>query len=131
MDREIRGQGFISEFPFFIYKGNSEMHQLRVSLFCYPEEKNKRKSRMKTVTPIPQYATSSIYEAAYLLAKGFTCLKIENSGTAYKKIVFENSPEAQKAIAAFYSNGKVPVLTFVNAYRRLKGEIFSWDSIKQ
>ena len=86
---------------------------------------------MKTPVTITPYITSSIYESSYLLAKGFIHLRIENSASAYKKIIFENSSEVQKAVADFYANGKVPVLTFVNAYRRLKGEIFSRDSIKQ
>ncbi len=80
---------------------------------------------MKTPVPIPQYITSSIYESSYLLAKGFIYLRIESSASAYKKIIFENSPEVQKVVADFYANGKVPVLTFVNAYKRLKGEIFN------
>lgn len=75
-----------------------------------------------------QYSTDSIYEASFLIAKGFTYLRIENSGTAYKKIIFSNSPELEKAVSIFYSNGKISVLSFVNAYKKIKGEIFNQKS---
>lgn len=86
---------------------------------------------MKTEKEKAIYLTDSIYEAAFLLAKGFPHLRTENSITTYKKIIFEDSPDLQKAIAFFYGNGKVPVLSFVNSYKKIKGEIFSRDSIKQ
>jgi len=82
---------------------------------------------MKIKNPT-QYSTDSIYEASFLIARGFIHLGIENSGSAYKKIIFSNSPELEKAVSIFYSNGKISVLSFVNAYKRMKGEIFSQKS---
>ncbi len=71
------------------------------------------------------YETDSLYEAAYLQAQGFSRLGIESCASPYKKIIFEDSQDLKKALVVFYQNGEVPVLSFINAYKRLKGEIFS------
>lgn len=70
------------------------------------------------------YFTDSLYEASFLLANGFPHRRTENSNSQYKKIVFDDSSDLRKVIASFYGNGKVPVLAFVSAYKKLKGEVF-------
>lgn len=76
------------------------------------------------------YETDSLYEAAYLQAQGFSLLGIENSASPYKKIIFEDSQDLKEALVVFYQNGQVPVLSFVNSYKRLKSEVFSKRTFK-
>lgn len=71
------------------------------------------------------FRTSSIYEGAYLLSLGFCFLGCEDLGTNYLSLMFENSPELEKAVMDFGNNGQVSVLTFTNSYKKLKSAIFS------
>lgn len=70
------------------------------------------------------YHTNQIYEASYLLSLGLRFLGSEDSGTNYLSLLFEDSPELQKAVSDFNNNAPVPVLTFVNSYKRAKELIF-------
>lgn len=68
------------------------------------------------------YGTSNIYEAAFLLAKGFAlCNKINNEG---KSIIIFEGEEAKKAGLEFYNNAEIGAKSFADAFRTIKDFIF-------
>ena len=70
------------------------------------------------------YSTQSLYEASFLLAKGFKLVSRDSAGRK-TTLHFDNSPELQKAVVDFYNGGaSVRAKAFVDTYRSLKDMIF-------
>ena len=76
------------------------------------------------------FLTDDIYLASYLLCLNFNFLGSENtnSNSNYLNIKFENSPELKQAVNDFSSNADIPILTFLNSFRRLKRMVFKAGS---
>ena len=69
------------------------------------------------------YGTSNIYEAAFLLAKGFSlCNKINNEGKI--TVFFENEEESKKAGLEFYNDATIEARKFADSFRTIKDYIF-------
>lgn len=64
------------------------------------------------------YSTSDLNLAAFLMAKGYSLLRVEAAGGIRK--VFYFAPDAQELTAEFYRNAPVPARAFANALRDLK-----------
>ena len=70
------------------------------------------------------YSTQSLYEASYLLAKGFKLISKDTSGRK-AALIFEDSPELKQAVMDFYNGGaSVRAKAFVDSYRSLKDMVF-------
>jgi len=72
---------------------------------------------------LPTYSTDSLYESAGLLAQGHQPIRIEDTNSRYKLIVFVDTPQLRKAVSSFYNNSELS--GFINAFRKLKGQVFS------
>ena len=72
------------------------------------------------------YKTNNIYESSFLVALGFQFNGSEetNGNNRYVDVIFKDSPELQKAVLDFNNNAPVPILTFINSYKRVKETIF-------
>jgi hypothetical protein len=69
------------------------------------------------------YSTQNIYEAAFLLTKGFNVAGKESTGNKVN-MLFEDSPDLQKEILNFYNGGKIQAKALFDSYRTLKDYIF-------
>ena len=70
------------------------------------------------------YATQSLYEASFLIAKGFKLISRDSTGRK-TTLLFEDSLELRKAVMDFYNGGaSVRAKAFVDNYRSLKDMIF-------
>lgn len=70
------------------------------------------------------YRTQSLYEAAFLMAKGFELMGKENSGHKIT-ILFKMSPEVESQVMNFYNGGKIEAKKVFDCYRTLKDYIFT------
>lgn len=70
------------------------------------------------------YRTQSLYEAAYLLAKGFKLSGQERSSNK-STLLFKDSPKLQVAVMAFYNRGTIEAKRYTDAYRTLKDFVFT------
>jgi hypothetical protein len=75
---------------------------------------------------VESHKTQSLYEAAFLMAKGFKLARKETSESGRKVIlVFEPHPDLAEAVMSFYNNGsRVEPKALFDAYRTLKDYIF-------
>lgn len=70
------------------------------------------------------YSTQSLYEASFLLAKGFELTSKDSTGQK-TTLLFEDSPELRQAVIAFYNGrGIIRAKVFVESYRSLKDMVF-------
>lgn len=70
------------------------------------------------------YQTQNLYEASYLLAKGFKLVAKDARGQK-TTLHFEDSPDLKKALMDFYNgDGVVYAKAFVESYRSLKDMVF-------
>ena len=68
---------------------------------------------------VDAYGTQSLYEAAYLMAKGFNLAGKESTGN--KVTVFlKKTPEINDEVMKFYNGGKIEAKKFCDQYRTLK-----------
>lgn len=73
---------------------------------------------------VDTYGTQSLYEAAYLMARGFNLAGKESSGN--KVTVFlKKTPEIDDEVMKFYNGGKIEAKKFCDQYRTLKDYIFT------
>ena len=71
-----------------------------------------------------QHRTQSLYEGAYLLARGFKLAGKERTGQKVT-VIFESHPDLAEAVMSFYNNGsRVEPKALFDAYRTLKDFIF-------
>lgn len=68
------------------------------------------------------YSTQNIYEAAYLLSKGFKLIGKEKQSRKFS-LLFEGE-EAGKEATSFYNGALVKAKVYSDAYRTLKDYIF-------
>ena len=68
------------------------------------------------------YATQNLYEAAFLLCKGFNLAGKRREGS--KVIVMFQGAEASTAALKYYNGAKVEAKAFTDAYRTLKDYVF-------
>ena len=69
------------------------------------------------------YKTQSLYEGAFLMAKGFSLAGKEKPGSKIT-ILFEYTPEISEKAMEFYNGGKVEAKKYTDCYRTLKDYIF-------
>ncbi len=69
------------------------------------------------------HRTQNLYEASYLLAKGFNLAGKEKAGSKII-LLFEYKPEISEAAMGFYNGGKIEAKKFSDSYRTLKDFIF-------
>ena len=69
------------------------------------------------------YKTQNLYEASYLLAKGFNLAGKEKVGSKVV-LLFEYKSEISEAAMRFYNGGKIEAKKFSDSYRTLKDFIF-------
>ncbi len=70
------------------------------------------------------YRTQSLYEASFLLARGFKLIAANTDGPK-ATLLFADSVDLQQTILDFYnSKGMVRAKPFVDAYRSLKDMVF-------
>jgi hypothetical protein len=69
------------------------------------------------------YRTQSLYESAYLLARGFSLAGKERSGSKIT-LLFEDSEEIRTESLRFYNGAKVGAKGYSDCYRSLKDYIF-------
>ncbi len=70
------------------------------------------------------HRTQSLYEASYLLARGFRLAATDHEGQK-TTLVFADTPELRQAILDFYNgDGMVKAKPFVESYRSLKDMVF-------
>ena len=73
---------------------------------------------------VENYSTQSLYEAAYLMARGFSLAGKESTGN--KVTVFlKKTPEINDEVMKFYNGGKVEAKKFCDQYRTLKDYVFT------
>ena len=71
-----------------------------------------------------KYQTQSLYEASFLLSKDFRIVSKDATGQK-TSLVFEDSPELQQAVMAFYNGaGTTSAKGLFDSYRSLKDMIF-------
>lgn len=76
----------------------------------------------------PEFHTSSFYEAAHLISKGFQLKKLEETDDNFVGIYFDDSKELREVVDGFCSNDPIPVLTFIHAYQRIKNQVFKFKN---
>jgi hypothetical protein len=69
------------------------------------------------------YKTQNLYEASFLLAKGFNLSGKEKAGSKVV-LLFEYKPEISEAAMAFYNGSLIQAKKFSDAYRTLKDFVF-------
>ena len=70
-----------------------------------------------------QHRTQSLYEGAYLLARGFKLAGKERTGQKVA-VIFESHPDLAEAVMSFYNGGRVEGKVLFDAYRTLKDFVF-------
>ena len=73
------------------------------------------------------YKTNNIYEASFLSTLGHNFLGSETAEEGmghYQNLTFEETPKLLKEIQSYMNNGPVPVLSFIETYKKLKTVIF-------
>jgi hypothetical protein len=68
------------------------------------------------------YETQNLYEASFLLAKGFQLAGKERRGN--KTAVFFDGTSAKEEALKYYNGGKVEAKAYSDAYRTLKDYVF-------
>jgi len=71
-----------------------------------------------------RYRTQNLYEASYLLARGFDLAGKEASGGKVT-LLFKENPKLNDAVMAFYNNGKIEAKKLCDSYRTLKDYVFA------
>ena len=69
-----------------------------------------------------RYSTQNLYEAAYLLCRGFD-LAGKNRDGFKMSIIFSGESVREEALK-FYNGGKVEAIALTDAYRTLKDFVF-------
>lgn len=69
------------------------------------------------------HRTSNLYEAAFLLSKGFKLMGKERTGT--KAILCFEGEGIETAVLSFYDDGQVKARLYSEAYKKLKDFIFT------
>ena len=69
------------------------------------------------------HKTSNLYEAAFLLSKGFKLTGKEKSGA--KTILCLTGSNIEAAVVSFYDDGQVKARVYSEAYKKLKDFIFA------
>ncbi len=71
------------------------------------------------------HKTQSLYEGAFLLAKGFRLAGKEAPESGRKVLlVFEPHPDLDEAVMSFYNGGRIEGKLLFDAYRTLKDLVF-------
>jgi hypothetical protein len=71
------------------------------------------------------YATSDLYLASYLKARGLTLRDTQREGRR-AVFVFADRGDRLDLVRDFYNDGTVQVSAFVHAMQDLKGVVFNW-----
>ena len=69
------------------------------------------------------YKTQNLYEASYLLAKGFNLAGKEKVGNKVT-ILFKDSEKIKEEAMGFYNGAKVGAKEYSDSYRTLKDFVF-------
>ncbi len=72
-------------------------------------------------TPRELFETPDLNLASFLRCLKFTIVRLKRQNETRTIIVFEDSPELRRAIVDYANDGEVPVRTFCNTLRDLKG----------
>lgn len=70
------------------------------------------------------YSTQNLYEASFLMAKGFSLAGKEGSGNKVN-VLFEQKPEIKEEAIKFYNGAKIDAKKYSDCYRSLKDYIFT------
>ncbi len=70
------------------------------------------------------YSTQNLYEASFLMAKGFNLAGKESAGVKVN-VLFKRTPTIDEAVMDFYNKGKIEAKKFSDCYRTLKDFIFT------
>ena len=81
------------------------------------------KSPQQSPPPNNHYRTQSLYEASYLLAKGFPLAGKEGVGSKVT-ILFKDDPKIKDEALSFYNGAKIEAKSFSDCYRTLKDFVF-------
>ncbi|HOW60062.1 MAG TPA: DUF5659 domain-containing protein [Candidatus Omnitrophota bacterium] len=66
------------------------------------------------------YAVQNLYEAAYLMARGFSIVSKHTNGVK-TSLLFESTPKLQEEVLAFYNgNGRASAKALFDSYRTAK-----------
>jgi len=71
-----------------------------------------------------EYNTISLYEASYLLCKGYKPIRTIPSGKK-STIVFENSIELIKEVMSYHNKGEAPAKKLTECYQEIKDLVFN------
>ncbi len=69
------------------------------------------------------YRTTNLYEASFLLARGFPLTGKERSGQKVV-VLFKDSDEIRREAMKFYNGAKVEAKGYSDSYRSLKDFVF-------
>lgn len=69
------------------------------------------------------YKTQNLYEASYLLAKGFSLAGKERAGNKVT-ILFKDNEKIKEEAMNFYNGAKVGAKEYSDSYRTLKDYVF-------
>lgn len=69
------------------------------------------------------YRTQSLYEASYLLAKGFSLAGKEGTGNKIT-ILFKDAPKIRDEVLNFYNKAKIEAKSYSDCFRTLKDFVF-------
>lgn len=70
------------------------------------------------------YSTQNLYEASYLMAKGYSLAGKEETGNKVN-VLFESKPEIKDEAIKFYNGAKIDARKYSDCYRSLKDYIFA------
>ena len=70
------------------------------------------------------YRTQSLYEAAFLMARGFDLEGKEESGRKIT-LIFKQEAKITEEVMKFYNGAKIEAKKFCDCYRTLKDYIFT------
>ncbi len=85
-----------------------------------------REERIKNKTGLPEpahpeFETTDLNLASFLRCRTFTIVRLKRQNETRTIFVFEDSPELRRAIVDYANDGEVPVRTYCNTLRDLKG----------
>ncbi len=84
------------------------------------EDRIKNKTGLPEPAP-PEFETADLNLASFLRCRTFTIVRLKRQNETKTIFVFEDSPELRRAIVDYANDGEVPVRTFCNTLRDLKG----------
>jgi len=70
------------------------------------------------------FSTQSLYEASYLMAKGFS-LAGKDTSSQKVTILFKREPNIEEEVVKFYNGARIEAKKFSDAYRTIKDFVFT------